>query len=392
MSNENETKLKVLTTEEYDKQLKFFEDVGVFASIAEDSFDISLKVKDLCKLAGYISNHNKILNAVDEKHQEIINTWLPGQNKFYPMSFVTITGAFQLLRRINTTAAIEFSEKMKNMGFEEESQSACSPELQSGPSKIELFENHQITILEKFENGENYFKLKDICLAVEYNPNEINKAANLISDEYKISIPEFVVEANRICDVVYIEELGVYEFLNRTKAPKAKDFQRFTQKVLKEINHTGSYSLQSQPNSLELSIQTLTQVVQNQGQLIAQIVEDNKNTQLFMQNQFGIINNLVNAMISNQQLQQKHQVIDEYIAQTSQVKANSFHMFKTKMGVKEYIESIGFKTTGYNSTQVANNMVRLGYIMEKDSKQNYLRTFHVEDLKDYLDSHPEYLK
>lgn len=106
----------------------------------------------------------------------------------------------------------------------------------------EFFDNLQVDVIANGEN-ESLFKLKDVCCAIGYSVDNISKASYLISDEYKVKIPIYSVTQKRNVDTWYITEFGIYEFMGRTKSPKAKPFQKWAFGVIKEVRKTGSYNL-----------------------------------------------------------------------------------------------------------------------------------------------------
>ena len=115
---------------------------------------------------------------------------------------------------------------------------------------IKIFENEEFGSVRTMEiNGEPYFVGKDVATILGYVKPE-NAIANHVDDEDKTTTLIQRTGSNYKSNAVIINESGLYSLILSSKLPKAKGFKRWvTSDVLPAIRKTGSYSIQSKPDS-----------------------------------------------------------------------------------------------------------------------------------------------
>lgn len=128
-----------------------------------------------------------------------------------------------------------------------------------------------------FKNGDPFFRLRDIVTILEI---DISTASKWIERGW--FDPDEMVELTN-CQVgvegggrpvKFISESALYRILNRSEAPKAKEFERWvTKEVLPSIRKTGSYAIKAPTTlleALELAVEQQKQILkleaQNQSQ------------------------------------------------------------------------------------------------------------------------------
>ena len=98
-------------------------------------------------------------------------------------------------------------------------------------------------------NGEPYFVGKDVATILGYAKPE-NAIANHVDDEDKTTTLIQGTGSNYKSNAVIINESGLYSLILTSKLPKAKEFKHWvTSEILPSIRKTGSYSIQSKPDS-----------------------------------------------------------------------------------------------------------------------------------------------
>jgi len=243
--------------------------------------------------------------------------------------------------------------------------------------KVEFFDDNIIDIIER--DDELYFKLQDVVTAIGYST--VDNALKLISNDYRIKLKYHSLTKNKIMDTWYISELGLYQFATKAKTPKVEPFQKWVYRVIKEIRQTGGYNLQQAPsNDLAASITAIIQAIQSEAQVTRALIEAKYNT----------IDNLVNknmeltqVIISNQQYQQKQELVEAYTDQVAAVNKQAFATNGTYMTMREFATSIGKTCT--------NSMLAGNILIKSNFQCRYLhgcRAFKIEDLKLFFDWHP----
>ena len=117
-------------------------------------------------------------------------------------------------------------------------------------NEIKIFENEEFGSVRTMEiNGEPYFVGKDVATILGYVKPE-NAIANHVDDEDKTTTLIQGTGSNYKSNAVIINESGLYSLILSSKLPKAKEFKHWvTSEILPSIRKTGSYSIQSKPDS-----------------------------------------------------------------------------------------------------------------------------------------------
>jgi len=112
-----------------------------------------------------------------------------------------------------------------------------------GNNLVKLFRNKDFgEIRVVFKDGEPWFAAKDVAQVVE-----ISKYRDMLSnlDDDERTYIQMDTQGGRQ-NLSFINESGMYEFMIRSKSPKAKPFRKWlTKTVLPAIRKTGSYSIES---------------------------------------------------------------------------------------------------------------------------------------------------
>ena len=115
-------------------------------------------------------------------------------------------------------------------------------------NEIKIFENEEFGSVRTLEiNGEPYFVGKDVTdiLGYQNGSRDINRHVDE-DDREKVMI----FDGNQNKESIIINESGLYSLILSSKLPNAKKFKRWvTSDVLPAIRKTGSYSIQSKPDS-----------------------------------------------------------------------------------------------------------------------------------------------
>ena len=115
-------------------------------------------------------------------------------------------------------------------------------------SEIKIFENEEFGSVRTMEiNGEPYFVGKDVAEILGYV--DTNKAIAMhVDEEDKLNDKTALSLGQR--GGWLINESGLYSLILSSKLPNAKKFKRWvTSEILPAIRKTGSYSIQSKPDS-----------------------------------------------------------------------------------------------------------------------------------------------
>ena len=114
---------------------------------------------------------------------------------------------------------------------------------------IKIFENEEFGSVRTMEiNGEPYFVGKDVAEILGYSKAR-NAIANHVDDDDKKVAP-IQGDLGGIQEMTVINESGLYSLIMSSKLPNAKRFKRWvTSEILPSIRKTGSYSIQSKPDS-----------------------------------------------------------------------------------------------------------------------------------------------
>ena len=115
-------------------------------------------------------------------------------------------------------------------------------------NEIKIFENEEFGSIRTLEiNGKPYFVGKDVTdiLGYQNGSRDINRHVDE-DDREKVMI----FDGNQDKESIIINESGLYSLILSSKLPNAKKFKRWvTSDVLPAIRKTGSYSIQSKPDS-----------------------------------------------------------------------------------------------------------------------------------------------
>ena len=115
-------------------------------------------------------------------------------------------------------------------------------------NEIKIFENEEFGSVRTMEiNGKPYFVGKDVAdiLGYQNGSRDINRHVDE-DDREKVMI----FDGNQNKESIIINESGLYSLILSSKLPNAKKFKRWvTSDVLPAIRKTGSYSIQSKPDS-----------------------------------------------------------------------------------------------------------------------------------------------
>ena len=115
-------------------------------------------------------------------------------------------------------------------------------------NEIKIFENEEFGSVRTLEiNGKPYFVGKDVTdiLGYQNGSRDINRHVDE-DDREKVMI----FDGNQDKESIIINESGLYSLILSSKLPNAKKFKRWvTSDVLPAIRKTGSYSIQSKPDS-----------------------------------------------------------------------------------------------------------------------------------------------
>ena len=115
-------------------------------------------------------------------------------------------------------------------------------------NEVKIFENDEFGSVRTLEiNGKPYFVGKDVAdiLGYQNGSRDINRHVDE-DDREKVMI----FDGNQDKESIIINESGLYSLILSSKLPNAKKFKRWvTSDVLPAIRKTGSYSIQSKPDS-----------------------------------------------------------------------------------------------------------------------------------------------
>ena len=115
-------------------------------------------------------------------------------------------------------------------------------------NEVKIFENEEFGSVRTLEiNGKPYFVGKDVAdiLGYQNGSRDINRHVDE-DDREKVMI----FDGNQNKESIIINESGLYSLILSSKLPTAKKFKRWvTSDVLPAIRKTGSYSIQSKPDS-----------------------------------------------------------------------------------------------------------------------------------------------
>ena len=116
-------------------------------------------------------------------------------------------------------------------------------------NEIKIFENEEFGSVRTMEiNGEPYFVGKDVAEILGYSKAR-NAIANHVDDDDKKVAP-IQGDLGGTQEMTVINESGLYSLIMSSKLPNAKRFKRWvTSEILPSIRKTGSYSIQSKPDS-----------------------------------------------------------------------------------------------------------------------------------------------
>ncbi len=97
-------------------------------------------------------------------------------------------------------------------------------------------------------DGEYWFVGSDVARALGYS--KLNEAVRTNTREMDTTTAGVIDSIGRTQQMVVINESGLYDMIFESRLPKARDFRHWvTGDVLPELRRTGSYSIQSKPDS-----------------------------------------------------------------------------------------------------------------------------------------------
>lgn len=101
-------------------------------------------------------------------------------------------------------------------------------------------------------NGEYWFVGSDVARALGYS--KLNEAVRTNTREMDTTTAGVIDSIGRTQQMVVINESGLYDMIFESRLHKAKNFRHWvTSDVLPELRRTGSYSIQSKPDSYTIS-------------------------------------------------------------------------------------------------------------------------------------------
>lgn len=260
-----------------------------------------------------------------------------------------------------------------------------------------MFGDIEIQIYENSEGG-FAFLVKDILESVDYS-SKTTSAINSIDEEFKFKIPIVNIESNRTYDQWAITELGLYQFLTRTNAPKAKEFQRWVYNTLLTIRKTGSYSItntlpeildvQKRMDVIESVVSTLATTVSNQTILINSIATDIG----------GNMTKLI-TLISDSNLERKQK--DAIIAHKDRV-VDRLHLEiyhdknLTYLTISEFLKGLNKKLIPGTTLPMVGDYITREMIVNRMGSplkhpKNNTRTFPIYILEDFFKYNPNILQ
>ena len=115
-------------------------------------------------------------------------------------------------------------------------------------NEVTIFENPEFgKVRTTLINGEPYFVGKDVTAILGYSNNR-KALSDHVDDEDKGVTKCDTLGGTQ--EMTVINESGMYSLILSSKLPKAKKFKRWvTSEVLPTIRKTGSYSIQTRPDS-----------------------------------------------------------------------------------------------------------------------------------------------
>ena len=120
-------------------------------------------------------------------------------------------------------------------------------------NELRIFENPEFGSVRTVTiNGEYWFVGSDVARALGYS--KLNEAVRTNTREMDTTTAGVIDSIGRTQQMVVINESGMYDMIFESRLPKAKDFRHWvTSDVLPELRRTGSYSIQSKPDSYTIS-------------------------------------------------------------------------------------------------------------------------------------------
>ena len=115
-------------------------------------------------------------------------------------------------------------------------------------NEIKIFENEEFGSVRTLEiNGKPYFVGKDVADILGYQSGSLDINRHVDEDDRE---KVMIFDGNQDKESIIINESGLYSLILSSKLPNAKKFKRWvTSDVLPAIRKTGSYSIQSKPDS-----------------------------------------------------------------------------------------------------------------------------------------------
>ena len=120
-------------------------------------------------------------------------------------------------------------------------------------NELRIFENPEFGEVRTVAiGGEYWFVGADVARALGYS--KLNEAVRTNTREMDTTTAGVIDSIGRTQQMVVINESGLYDMIFESRLPKARDFRHWvTSDVLPELRRTGSYSIQSKPDSYTIS-------------------------------------------------------------------------------------------------------------------------------------------
>lgn len=120
-------------------------------------------------------------------------------------------------------------------------------------NELRIFENPEFGEVRTVAiGGEYWFVGSDVARALGYS--KLNEAVRTNTREMDTTTAGVIDSIGRTQQMVVINESGLYDMIFESRLPKARDFRHWvTSDVLPELRRTGSYSIQSKPDSYTIS-------------------------------------------------------------------------------------------------------------------------------------------
>lgn len=110
---------------------------------------------------------------------------------------------------------------------------------------LQLFEKNGWNVRAVEKDGEPWFIAKDVCSSLGTESKDLRK----ILDDDEVDTIHHVDSIGRECEVLVVDESGLYSIILRSRKSEAKKFKKWvTKEVLPAIRKTGKYELGATPD------------------------------------------------------------------------------------------------------------------------------------------------